>query len=282
MPKLDYSTVKPVAVDAVQVTDSIRKTMDDVALDELGKSMSEVGAIYPIVVRQTNGKHFDLVIGLRRLEAARRLKLGKIPALVVKDLDDREKFELALSENLHREDLTPFEEAWAIMKLVKDFKTPLGDVAKRIGRTSTFVRERMKLCAVPKEAQELVAKKQLTVQHVDTLASLGSPEDQLKFAREAAKHELSAKELATLIKEELKAKPTRKPQQQAHFTAKKVQMRLIAIAEWIERTTPRVIELPKAAQMVEVREGLQRLIKQAEKMREAIASVIRSKAHARA
>ena len=148
--------IEEISRDSIVITDlNIRKFYNDDTLEELSRSFSEVGNLYPILVRPGNNGKYELIAGSRRLKAAEKSDLSHVPVCVISDIDDKGIIELALSENLQREDLTPFEEAEAIMRLMKDFNMGAGEIAKRIGRNIGFVRNRIKLLSLPEELQEM-------------------------------------------------------------------------------------------------------------------------------
>ena len=157
--------------------------------------------------------------------------------MILPDLDDSTRLVLALSENLQRQDLTPFEEAWAIFKLVKDNNMGIQGTAKRIDRPEVFVRNRLKLLSLPQEVQELLAHRRLSLAHIDALVSLRSSEDQLNFAKLAVDHRLSETELALAIEKELGQKVVsgRKPK---NITGKRAEIRIDQFAIWLDKLMP--------------------------------------------
>lgn len=276
MKKLNYGLIVQVPTKAVREGEyAIRKYYNPVTLDELGASISEMGTIYPIVVKDHKGGKYELIIGSRRLRAAQKLRLEKIPALVTSDVDGRQMLELALSENLHREDLTPFEEAWAIMKLINDFGMSLQRVAKSIGRSEGFVRQRIQLLSMPKDVQALVSKGQLSMGHVDVLVGLPSATEQQEFATTAVKDGLSYSDLATLVQKELQARKAvvrgRRPRRRGpqELTGRKVSLRIIRFTGWLKTVMPEVLRMRGGA-LEEVQRELKVLFKEASKASKAI------------
>lgn len=211
-----------------------RKFYDEETLDELGKSISENGLIYPIVVKLLTNEEYELVIGSRRLRTGRKLKLETIPAFIISDLDDRGHLKLMLAENLHREDMTPFEEAWAILKLINDYKMNLKSVAKEIGRKETFVRGRIQLLSLPKEVQGLISHKKLGIGHTKILASLKSSENQIRFANVAAKNKLSEEELSMEVQNRLGDKKTARLNSKNTFNYKRISLKVNSFTKWLE------------------------------------------------
>lgn len=223
----------------------LRHFYDEEALRELGDSISELGGIYPIVVRPTSkaGTKFELVIGSRRLKSAQKRKEKMITAVVLSAIDDKQSLLLALSENLKRADLTPFEEAAGFLILLKDFKMSEKDVAKRLSCKDTYIRRRLKLLSLPPKIQEMVVDKKLGIAQIDTIASLPEKE-QLKYAQTAVDHALSDGELSTLAERELVKKPVglrrRHPER---FTGKRVSLKIYSFAEWLKGSTPHILSM---------------------------------------
>lgn len=268
--KLNTGTVVEVAVNSVDLpTDGgIRQYYNETTLDELGKSISDHGALYPIIVSSKAQGRYELVVGSRRLRIAKKLGFEKIQAVVLSSIDDQQRLEIALAENLHREDLTPFEEARVILKLINDYKTSLKDVAKKIGRSEIFVRQRLQLLSLPRQIQKMVAERKISLSHVSVLATLSSPEEQIRIAQEAAENDLAGDELTTLIqerrKEELTARRGRKPKSAGvaekktspkpepvkpkkigwkKFTAERVSLKVLGFVRWLEAVQPEMAKL---------------------------------------
>lgn len=122
--------------------------------------------------------------------------------MVVSDIGTREKFEMALTENLQREDLTPFEEAWAFTKLMKECGVSVETTAKRIGRSSQYITRRLQLLSLPADVQELLARRKLRMAHISVLTGLVDEKEQRRFANAVVEHQLSEQDLRTLIAEE--------------------------------------------------------------------------------
>lgn len=243
MKKLTFGATIEIPVDAVDVTElNIRRFYAEETIVGLGKSISEEGQIYPIIVRPgaVPGR-YDLVFGSRRLRAAQAFKLEKIEARVA-DVDDRNAILLALTENLHREDLNAFEEAWAFLKLVNDHKMKLGEIAGRIKRDEPYVRRRIQLLSLPEEVQEFVSHRQLNLAHIDVLARLGTPEDQVQFARSAVRHSLSMDELGTMIRSAFeRQRAQRRPKTTKALNGEKVRLRIKGFTDWLENVIPDVL-----------------------------------------
>ena len=242
--RVRYSTAVEIPVTSVVPSPDggVRKTYDEPSIFELGKSISEVGTIYPIMVQEIGPDRYELIIGSRRLRAAKNLRLPKISAIIIEGIDDRSKLELMLAENMHRQDLTPFEEAWAILRLINEYKLSAKEVAKRIGLSEKTVRERIQLLSLDKEVQELVSERRLNVAQVATLVRLTNPEDQVTFARAAAENQLSPGELSVLVREELTKKTphaTEKPKRAFRIpSATRFRLKIVLFTQWLTEVAP--------------------------------------------
>jgi ParB family transcriptional regulator, chromosome partitioning protein len=141
-----------------------RRRFDDDALAELAQSIRSRGLLQPIVVRPLAGGEFELLAGERRLRAAKIAELESVPALV-RDADDWERLDLALAENMAREDLNPVEEARACAMLVEDLGLTKGEVGRRVGRSRVAISNLIRLLELPEEALELIAAGELSEGH---------------------------------------------------------------------------------------------------------------------
>ena len=168
-----------------------RKTFDKTALDELTASIKTSGMIQPVVVRRTNAG-YQLIAGERRWRAAREAGLERVPA-IVRDATDVETLELALVENLLREDLNPMEEAEAYQKLLSGFGWTQEELAQRVGRDRSSISNAVRLLRLPQPIQDDLRAGRLTMGHVRALLSLTSAADQLKLRDEILAHSWSVR-----------------------------------------------------------------------------------------
>ena len=168
-----------------------RKLFDSNALQELSASIKASGVIQPVVVRRVNGA-YELIAGERRWRAARQAGLDRIPA-VVRDATDAESLEIALVENLLREDLNPMEEAEAYQKLLAQFGWTQDELAQRIGRDRSSVANALRLLRLPELLQADLRGGRLTMGHALALLSLTSEVDQLRLREEILAHSWSVR-----------------------------------------------------------------------------------------
>ena len=132
-----------------------RRNFDDAKLEELAASIREHGVVQPIVVRPLGGSRYELVAGERRWRACRLLSMESVPA-VIKDLSASQTTELALIENIQREDLSPIEEAGALRTLMQEFDFTQEQLALRLGKSRPYVANILRLLQLPNEVQELL------------------------------------------------------------------------------------------------------------------------------
>ncbi len=170
-----------------------RKTFDEQTLQELADSIKEHGIIEPIIVKKTI-KGYELVAGERRTKAAKIAGLEKIPA-IVKDFNDQEMMEIALLENIQREDLNPMDEASAYQKIIELGHMTQEEFAKKFGKSRSHVTNMLGLLKLPTSVKELVEKKQITMGHARALSKLEDNEKIMELANKIVKDNMSVREL---------------------------------------------------------------------------------------
>lgn len=181
-----------ISIDLIEVNpNQPRKLFDSAALQELTASIKASGVIQPVVVRRL-GERYQLIAGERRWRAARQAGLERIPA-VVRDATDAESLEMALVENLLREDLNPMEEAEAYQKLLAQFGWTQEELAQRIGRDRSSIANSLRLLRLPEVLQADLRAGRLTMGHAVALLSLTSPADQLRLREEILAHSWSVR-----------------------------------------------------------------------------------------
>ncbi|HHW12198.1 MAG TPA: ParB/RepB/Spo0J family partition protein [Firmicutes bacterium] len=176
-----------------------RRHFDPESLQELAASIKEHGVLQPLLVRR-KGDGYQLIAGERRLRAARQVGLTTVP-VVVKELDDRTIMEIALVENLQREDLNPMEEAEAYQRLMAEFNLTQEEVAKAVGKSRSAIANTLRLLNLPEPIQRMVAEGQLTMGHARALLSLEQPEQQLYISEKILQEKLSVRETEELVRQ---------------------------------------------------------------------------------
>jgi ParB family chromosome partitioning protein len=167
------------------------------SLAELAESIKSQGVIEPILARPKNGK-YELVAGERRWRAARKAGLSILPA-IIKDFSDEESLELALVENLQREDLNPMEEAEAYSKLASEFHQTQADIAKKVGKDRSTVANMMRLLELPREIQASIRRSQISVGHARPILSLATETERLSLWKEILKNNLSVRDVEQIV-----------------------------------------------------------------------------------
>ncbi len=152
-------------------------------LAELVDSIKEHGIIQPLIVRKTEDNKYELIAGERRWRASGILGLEKVPT-IIREATDKDVLELALIENLQRENLSPLEEAAGYMRLKSEFKMKQSDIAKRVGKSRATVANSMRLLDLTPSVQEMLANAFISVGHAKVLLSLKTPEQQIQVGRD--------------------------------------------------------------------------------------------------
>lgn len=175
-----------------------RRVFDEAALSELAASIEQYGVLQPIVVRKNNNL-YELVAGERRWRASQKAGLQEIP-VIIKEYTDREMTEIALIENIQREDLNPMEEAVAYRRLMDDFNLTQEEVAKRIGRSRSVIANMVRLLNLHPSIQEYVSRETLSMGQARPLLGLEALDLQLEAADLIIKDDLSARDAEELVK----------------------------------------------------------------------------------
>jgi ParB family transcriptional regulator, chromosome partitioning protein len=175
-----------------------RKNFDEDALNELANSIREHGIVQPIVVRPLEDGFFQLIAGERRWRASQRAGLVRLPA-VVRDAAEDSALELALIENLQREDLNPMEEAQAYERLITDFGLTQEEVARRVGKNRATIANMLRLLRLPPEVQQWLRENRLTTGHAKALLSLSDLDAILDSAKKIIQGNYSVRQAEALV-----------------------------------------------------------------------------------
>ena len=186
-----------------------RKQFDADALADLADSIREHGIIQPLTVRKLQSGYYQIIAGERRWRAARMAGLSEVPAIVI-EADDRKAMELAMIENLQREDLNPIEEAEGYQMLISQYNMTQEETAQRVGKSRSAVANALRLLHLCPSVRAMVEDGRLSNGHARTLLPL-APEAQEKAAATVIKNDLSVRQTELLVKK-LTARPKEKPQ----------------------------------------------------------------------
>ena len=182
-----------------------RNGFDDASLNELAESIRENGIMQPLVVRPREGG-YDLIAGERRWRASQMAGLANVP-IVIRDVDDRTALELALVENLQRENLDPIEEAKGYAQLVDQFDLTQEEVAAKVGKNRATVANALRLIKLPPEVQTYMRDGLLSSGHAKVILGLKQAKDQIAAAKRVIKKELSVRQTEELLGELGQATP---------------------------------------------------------------------------
>lgn len=185
-----------------------RQRMEPGKLQELARSLQQDGVMQPVVVRKT-GSRYQLIAGERRWRAARIAGLTRVPA-VIREVEDDRLLELALIENVQREDLNAIEEAGAYKRLVTDLGLSQEQVADRVGKDRSTVANLLRLLRLPEPVRNAIAKRELSSGHARPLLAIPDVNAQVDIAREIIEKGLSVRDVERLVKDYTKAKKPEK------------------------------------------------------------------------
>jgi len=197
--ELDVEQLKEIDIDRILPnSQQPRKNFDEQGLEELANSIRQHGVIQPIVVRALEDGFFQLIAGERRWRASQRAGLTRVPA-VVRQAGEHDTLEIALIENLQRQDLNPLEEAQAYERLIVDFGMTQDEVARRVGKNRATVANMLRLLKLPAEVQQWLRDNKLSAGHAKALLSLSEPDAILDAARRVIQGSLSVRHAEMLV-----------------------------------------------------------------------------------
>ena len=190
--------------------DQPRKEFDQEKLQELADSITQHGIVQPIVVTKQDG-YYEIIAGERRWRAAKLAGLKEVP-VVIKEYSSQERMEVALIENIQREDLNPVEEAKAYQNLIEEYKLKQEDVAKKVSKNRSTITNALRLLKLPEPILDMLISGDLSGGHARALLAIDDPKKQIKIAEKIVKDKLSVREVEKLAKDknEKDAKPKEK------------------------------------------------------------------------
>jgi len=199
-----------ISVDAIESNPfQPRTSFDEQSLDELAASIKKLGIVQPLTVRETGTRRFQLIAGERRLRAAKRAGLTHVPAYI-RTADDQAMLELALVENIQREDLDAVEVAISFQRLIEECRLTQEELSDRVGKQRSTVANYLRLLKLPAEIQLGIRNKQLMMGHARTLISIEDPKKQISIYYKIVDGELSVRQAEELVRQ-LQSEKTKDP-----------------------------------------------------------------------
>jgi ParB family chromosome partitioning protein len=178
-----------------------RKTFNDASIEELSRSVREHGIIQPLVVTKTGDNKYRLIAGERRFRAAQRAGLQKVPVVIKETMTDGDVLQVALIENIQREDLNPIEEAYAYHQLHEEFALTQEEISKRVGKERSTVANFLRLLKLPDSVKKLLASGQLSMGHARAILAVDSAKKQEQLAERVVKRTLNVRQTEMLAAE---------------------------------------------------------------------------------
>ena len=195
------STINKIPIDQIEANpNQPRREFDEAALQELAQSIREIGIVVPITLRQTGEHRFQIIAGERRWRASMMAGLTSLPAYI-RTINDEEVMEMALVENIQREDLNAIEIALAYQHLMETTNMTQERVAERVGKSRTAVTNYLRLLKLPAQVQMALQNKEIDMGHARALLSLDSPAQQITLFKEIQKNAYSVRKVEEVVKQ---------------------------------------------------------------------------------
>lgn len=177
-----------------------RRHFDEEALEELTKSVKETGVLQPIILRKSSVKGYEIIAGERRFRASKKAELLTIPA-IIRELDEEVMMQVAILENLQREDLTALEEADAYHMMMEKLSMTQERVAERLGKSRSYIANHLRLRTLPEDVKGMLQNGELSMGQARTILGLKDKKKVAKLAQRALKEELTVRQLEHLVSE---------------------------------------------------------------------------------
>lgn len=235
--KKDEKVIEGILMDIKKVEpnrEQPRKNFDEDALLELSESIKQFGVLQPLIVQDRKG-YYEIIAGERRWRAAKIAGLKEVP-VIIKDLTDQEVVEIALIENIQRENLNPIEEAIAYKRLLTEFNLKQDEVAERVSKSRTAVTNSMRLLKLNEKVQQMVIDDMLSTGHARALLGIEDQDKQYQTAQKIFDEKLSVRETEKLVKKIQQEKEEDKSKKEA-----KIDSKMVAIFGDLEETMKMIL-----------------------------------------
>ncbi|HAX18183.1 MAG TPA: chromosome partitioning protein ParB [Actinobacteria bacterium] len=199
--EINSSSILDLSIDVIEPNkNQPRHNFYEDSLHELSESIKQFGVIQPIMVRKADGEErYEIIAGERRFRAARMAGLTTIPAIINTNVDDNSSLAMALIENIHRENLSPVEQALTFKQLLEEFKITHEELSKQVGKSRAFITNTLRILSLPLSIQKFIDEGKVSAGHAKALASLKKADDQLQIAEAIVKNDLSVREVEKLV-----------------------------------------------------------------------------------
>ncbi|MGM0507607.1 MAG: ParB/RepB/Spo0J family partition protein [Fusobacteriota bacterium] len=197
-----------------------RKEFDSKKIDELSKSIKENGILQPIIVRKIKD-NYEIIAGERRYRAAKKLGLKKIE-IIIKEVENSKSLELALIENIQRENLNSVEEAKAYKDLKEKYNYTQNELAQKVGKSRSSITNAMRILKLPQEVLDMLTANKISSGHARSLLSLENMESQIKLAKEVIKNNLTVRDVEKIVKDQKEPKKNKVKQRGSYKKAKEI------------------------------------------------------------
>ena len=195
------SSINEIEISSIQVNpDQPRREFDETALQELANSISEIGIVTPITLQKLGNDRYQIIAGERRWRASQIAGKTTIPAYIKEDVSDKSVMEMALVENIQREDLNPIEVALAYQKMIEQYDMTQDRLSERVGKSRPAIANSLRLLKLPAPIQLALQGKQITMGHARALLSVEDPKNQIKLFNECITHGYSVHKVEELAK----------------------------------------------------------------------------------
>ncbi|HEV7921399.1 MAG TPA: ParB/RepB/Spo0J family partition protein [Thermoanaerobaculia bacterium] len=195
-----------------------RKFFNEASIDELARSVREHGIVQPLVVTRSGENRYKLIAGERRYRAAQKAGLTTVPVVIKEMMTDGDALEIALIENIQREDLNPIEEALAYHQLHEEFGLTQEEISKRVGKERSTVANVLRLLKLPDQVKKLLASGQLSMGHARALLAVESTKKQEQLAERVVKRNLSVRQTELMASESSPRTAEKKEKEKDVFT----------------------------------------------------------------